>query len=175
MAKPYEAPEGKYQYSASFHASLAGAAAVAAAAPAPAAVADGKADGTFSVDGKAAKLAYAAAWVDNKDAKKPVVLLLSDQAVPTSAQADDFALMRFADEHHLHAIGLWFDKDKQIFRGQIYDPAFPSSVSVSGMHTFEPSTFDLRTASGRVFTGSLQSFMGHTWEYAASFKATIRR
>ncbi|MBX7250545.1 MAG: hypothetical protein K1X50_01085, partial [Candidatus Promineofilum sp.] len=29
--------------------------------------------------------------------------------------------------------------------------------------------------SGRVFTGSLQSFAGHTWEYAASFKATIRR
>jgi ankyrin repeat protein len=175
MAKPYEVPEGTYQYSASFRASLAGAAAVAAAAPAAASVADGKADGSFSVDGKATRLAHAAAWVDSKDEKKPVVLLLSDQPVPLSAQADDFALQRFAEKNRLHAIGLWFDKDQQILRGQIYDPAYPGSVSVSGMHTFEPSTFDSRTLSGRVFTGSLQSFAGHTWEYAASFKATIRR
>jgi hypothetical protein len=103
------------------------------------------------------------------------VLLLSDQAVPVSAQSDSFGLMQYADQHRIHAIGLWFDKDKQIFRGQLYDPGFPSSVSVSGMHTFEAATFDMRTISGKVSTGSLQSFMDHTWEYAASFKATIRR
>src|SRR5262249_11606233 len=71
MAKPYEVPEGKYQFSASFRASLAGAAAAAAAAPATPSVADGRADGSFTVDGKAVKLAYAAAWVDNKDERKP--------------------------------------------------------------------------------------------------------
>ena len=175
MANAFDVPEGTYQYSATFRVSLAGAAAVASAAPAPVSVADGKADGSFSVDGKTAKLGYAYAWVDHKDRDAPVVLVLSDQAVPSSALTDDSALMRFADRSSLHAIVLWFDKDKTISRGQVYDAGLAGgSLSVAGMHTFKASTFDSRTISGLVFTGSLQSFMGHNWEYAASFKATIR-
>src|SRR5262249_52269916 len=137
MAKAWDVPEGTYQYSATFRASLAGAAAVAAAAPATVSVADGKADGGFTVDGKTAKLSYAYAWVDHKDDDKPVVLVLSDQSIPSSALTDWSAVRQLAERSRMHVIALWFE-DKQVSHGQLSDAGLGSgSLSVSGMHTFE--------------------------------------
>jgi hypothetical protein len=50
---------------------------------APAGIAQ-TASGTLTAEGKTVKLTHAAAFVDETDKKKPVVLLLTDQPVPAA-------------------------------------------------------------------------------------------
>jgi ankyrin repeat protein len=177
LAKPFEAPEGTFRYAASFRASAGGGRAPAdAAASTPLAdLPTGKARGRFTVDGKSITLAYAYAWVDQKDERKPVLVLVSDQAVSESALKNEFLLNDLAHSGRLRGICLYFDKDKEIFRGQLYHPAFEGTVSATGMHVFEPGSFDTRSVSGRMHTNREQSFSGHTWEYTADLNALINR
>ena len=59
-------------------------------------LASGSAKGSLTFDDTTAALAYAAAFVDQKDERKPVILLLSDKKLPTEKWTSDFDIMRDA-------------------------------------------------------------------------------
>ena len=61
----------------------------APAAKAPAASASGQASGTFAVGGKTYKLSHAAAFVDQKDERKPTVIVITDDEVPAATWTSD--------------------------------------------------------------------------------------
>ena len=113
-------------------------AAVALAAPgsvssAPAAepaARSGTASGSFSAGGKTAKLAFAAAFTDQKDDKKPLVLVLSDKEVPASAWKSGSDLSAYRREHPFLGIAFWLDAKNSVFRCDYYDgTSFPTSAS----------------------------------------------
>src|SRR5258706_15275599 len=56
----------------------------AASPPAAGAVASGQAAGTLTVKGKTINLAHAAAFVDQEDKGKPVILLVTEQPIPAA-------------------------------------------------------------------------------------------
>src|SRR6266498_5133414 len=64
--------------------------AVAAATDLPA----GSAKGSLTFDGATAELKFASAFVDQKDDRKPIVLLMTDKKLPTEKWTSEFDLMR---------------------------------------------------------------------------------
>jgi hypothetical protein len=53
----------------------------------------GPAKGSLTYDGATAELKFAAAFVDQKDERKPIVLLISDQKLPTEKWKSEFDMM----------------------------------------------------------------------------------
>jgi hypothetical protein len=107
---------------------LAAASLATAAEPAPK---SGSASGTFATGGKAAKLAFAATFTDQKDDKKALVLVLSDQEVPASKFKDGSDLSSFRREHKtMMGVAFWMDAKNEIFRTDFYDgTSFPTSAT----------------------------------------------
>ncbi len=55
----------------------------------------GQAIGTLSAGGETVKLTHAAAFVDQKDSRKPVILLLTDQEVPAGTWKSEFDMRNY--------------------------------------------------------------------------------
>jgi hypothetical protein len=110
----------------------------------------GQADVTLKVKGKNYKLGYAAAFVDQRDKDKPVVLLITDVQVPASDWASDFDFMRYKVDHKVSGAIFWLDGKRQVFRGEI--DAEGNSTSVSGMWELK---FD--GAPGKSLIGSVST------------------
>jgi hypothetical protein len=154
--------------------------AVAQTAPAKAAAApaltSGQASGTFSVRGQVYHLAYAAAFVDDKDATKPIVLLLTDTAVPADvlSGATTIGESQHAVKKSFSGVVLWLDKDRSILRAEYYekDDAFPTSTS--GLFA---ATFD--GPAGKTLIGSAKSTgadarMSHPVKLDVRFNAALK-
>jgi hypothetical protein len=67
----------------------------AASPPAAGVVASGQAAGTLTAKGKTIKLAYAYAFVEEGDKKRPVILLLTEQQVPVASWKGDSEIMMY--------------------------------------------------------------------------------
>jgi hypothetical protein len=78
----------------------------------------GSAKGSLTFDGATAELKFASAFVDQKDDRKPVLLLLSDQKLPTEKWKSEFDIMLY----HTKWNGLVFflDKDGRVFRSDVH-------------------------------------------------------
>ena len=89
----------------------------------------GTASGSFSAGGKTAKLAFAAAFTDQKDDKKPAILVLSDKEVPASAWKSGSDLSAYRREHPFLGVVFWLDAKNDAFRCEYYDgTSFPTSA-----------------------------------------------
>jgi ankyrin repeat protein len=142
--------------------------------------ASGKAEGTFTVGDETTPLSYAYAVAEKGSfdpKKEDIVLILSD--VPLDAEAIEkwSVRSRMAEEGRLHAVELRIDAKKQVIGGDLRHPGSGmTSVSVTGMHVFEPKLFDGRTVSGKASVKKPTDLFGKTtFEYSASFEANVYR
>jgi hypothetical protein len=116
--------------------------------------ADGTANGTFTVKGKATKLAYAYATAkpDSSDkTKEEIVLILSDVPLTPKVVQDP------------------------VTSTSLYDPAFKfSSVSVAGSNIkLDVQTLDKSTIAGKLYTAQPDDFNDVPFEYSVTFSAPI--
>ncbi len=99
-----------------------------AAGQATAALQPGQAAGTLSAGGQTVKLTHAAAFVDQKDSRKPVVLLLTDQEVPAATWTSEFDMMNYQGSHPFKGVGFYLDKSREVFRREYYLDKFPTAL-----------------------------------------------
>ena len=109
----------------------------------------GTAKGTCATKGEpAVTLAFATAFVDQKDERKPTLLILSDVKLPAEKWTSEFDLMR-ANSKFSGAI-FFLGKDNEVFRTDFYWKGRQSSVS--GYFTLK-----LNEKSGKDLTGTVAS------------------
>jgi len=88
----------------------------------------GTVKGTFIPEEKpAVTLAYAVAFVDVKDERKPILLILSDKKVPAEKWTSEFDLM-LAHPNFSGAV-FFIDKEGEVFRSDVYVDGKQASVS----------------------------------------------
>src|SRR4029079_5243127 len=78
----------------------------------------GAAKGSLSYDGATSGLKFASAFVDQKDEKKPVVLLLTDQKLPVEKWTSEFDMM--GDKTKWSGIAVFVDNEGTIYRTDIH-------------------------------------------------------
>lgn len=89
---------------------------------------DNTATGSFLPKGGVpVALTSAAAFVDEKDSGKPIILILSDKKLPTETWTSEFDLMRA--QLDFSGVLFWLDQDGKVFRTDIYVAGRQSSVS----------------------------------------------
>lgn len=111
----------------------------------------GQASGTLSVSGKAFTLSHAATFVDQKDERKPVILVLSEAALPAGSWKSESDYSAYCRDHPLKGVAFWLDKNREVFRTEYNDGGqFPTSAS---------GIFELKldAGSGKDFSGSAVS------------------
>jgi hypothetical protein len=104
----------------------------------------GGAKGTLTIDGKTIEMTNAYAFVDQKDKRKPVLLLISDRAVPAEQWKNESDLDDFRRSKPFVYICFWLDKDREDFRREHFVERFP--VSTMGIFNLKlrpspPNTF----------------------------------
>ncbi len=152
-----------------------------AAAVAPRArAADGKAEGTITVNGKTTKLthAYARAVKGFFDkTKEDVEVILTDVPLEGKALEDQFERSHMAEAGKLHAFEITIDADGKpistAFRDSGFKKASPSGLSSDDV--FTKKTFDGKTVEGRYKAAKKHEFFGETYSFDVSFKADITR
>jgi hypothetical protein len=92
----------------------------------------GAARGSLTFEGHTAEFKFAAAFVDQKDSDKPVVLLLTDTKLPTEKWTSEFDMMR--DKTKWNGI-VFFLKDGVAIR---------SDIEMNGRHTSISGIFELK-------------------------------
>lgn len=141
----------------------------------------GSADGTLTVGDKTTKFAFAYAKAEKgffDEKKEDIVVILSDVPLSPDALADQFERMKMAREGKLHAVELRIDSDKQVTSGTLLHEAFAKfqgSVSATGMHRFDATAFDGKTAAGKLATSRPSDFRDIPFSYSATFEAPIAR
>lgn len=140
--------------------------------------ADGKAEGTITVNGKTTKLthAYARAIPGFFDkTKEDVEVILSDVALEGKALTDQFERIHMADAGRLHAFEITIDADGKpistAFRDSGFKKASPSGLSSEDV--FTKKTFDGKTVEGRYKSAKPHESFGETYAFDVSFKADI--
>ena len=78
----------------------------------------GSAKGSLTFDGTTAALTFAAAFVDQKDERKPVILLLSDKKLPVEKWKSEFDMM--FDKTKFNGIVFFLDKEGKVFRTDVH-------------------------------------------------------
>ncbi|MCM3875945.1 MAG: DUF4878 domain-containing protein [Thermoanaerobaculia bacterium] len=153
--------------------------AAGAVALAPRALAaEGKAEGTLTVNGTTTKLSYAYAravkgFFDEK--KEDVEVVLSDVPLEAKALEDQFERMRMADAGKLHAFEIRLDAEgKPIstsFRDNGFKKASPSGLSSEDV--FTKKVFDGKTVEGSYRSAKEKEFFGEIYAFDVAFRADI--
>jgi hypothetical protein len=81
---------------------------------------------TFTFDGATAELKFASAFVDQKDDRKPIVLLVTDKKLPTEKWTSEFDMML---DHTKWSLALFVDKDRTIYRTDVHTNGRQTSVA----------------------------------------------
>jgi hypothetical protein len=99
----------------------------------------------------AIKLAFAAAFTDVEDERKPAVIILSDVKLPSEKWTNDFDLMR-CDVKFSGAV-FFLDKDREVYRNDFYWKGV--QCGVAGHYTLT-----LDAGKGKDFSGTITSNPG---------------
>jgi hypothetical protein len=126
----------------------------------------GTAKGSLTFDNSTAALTSAAAFVDQKDERKPIVLILSDKKLPAENWTSDFDIMR--DNSKFNGIVFFFDKEGKVYRTDVHMKDRQTGVSgIFEAKLDNPTSKDLTgTATG---TGT-----GKSDKLEATFHATLK-
>ncbi|HQQ76664.1 MAG TPA: DUF4878 domain-containing protein [Thermoanaerobaculia bacterium] len=142
--------------------------------------ADGKAEGTITVNGKTTKLAHAYARAVKgffDKTKEDVEVILSDVPLEAKALEDPFERSRMADAGKLHAFEITIDADGKpistAFRDNGFKKASPSGLSSADV--FTKKVFDGKTVEGSYKSAKESEFFGNTYSFDVSFKANVAR
>lgn len=87
----------------------------------------GSAKGSLTYEGATAELKFAAAFVDQKDERKPVILLITDKKLPTEKWTSEFDMMR--DGSKWSGLMFCLDKEGNVFRSDVHMSGRQASVS----------------------------------------------
>jgi hypothetical protein len=140
--------------------------------------ADGKAEGTITVNGKTTKLAHAYAravpgFFDKT--KEDVEVILTDVALEGKALTDQFERIHMADAGKLHAFEITFGADgvptSTAFRDNGFKKASPSGLSTADV--FTKKVFDGKTIEGGYKSAKPHEFFGDTYSFDVSFRADV--
>jgi hypothetical protein len=146
----------------------------AASPPAAGAVASGQAVGTLTANGKTIKLAYAYAFVDEGDKKRPVILLLTEQQVPAASWKGDSDIMtyRMFNKNPLRGVAFHLNDKRELMAADIYEHSFPTgTVGIFALKFDGPA--------GKTFAGTAKSTeagakLSEPVSLSASFNATLK-
>ncbi|HSI15208.1 MAG TPA: hypothetical protein VK961_24380 [Chthoniobacter sp.] len=130
----------------------------------------GTAKGTCSKDGAPAiTLAYAGAFVDQKDSDKPTLLILSDIKLPTASWTSEFDLMGAVGKLPFSGAIFFLNKEGEVFRSDFYWKGRQSSVS--GYFKLK-----LDSKAGKELTGTVATTSGEAKDpkVDATFHATLK-
>jgi hypothetical protein len=102
----------------------------AASPPAAGAVASGQAVGTLTAKGKTINLAYAYAFVDEGDKKRPVILLLTEQQVPAASWKGDSDIMMYRmNKNPLRGVAFHLSDKHELVAADYYEGSFPTGTA----------------------------------------------
>ena len=102
----------------------------------------GSAKGSLTYDGATAELKFASAFVDQKDDRKPVILLIMDKKLPTEKWKSEFDMMR--DSTKWSGIVFFMDKEGSVFRSDVHTNGRQASVSgIFDLKLDNPTSKDL--------------------------------
>jgi hypothetical protein len=155
--------------------------AAGAAAMAPRAIAaDGKAEGTITVNGKTTKLSFAYARAVKgffDKTKEDVEVVLSDVPLEAKALEDQFERMHMAEAGKLHAFEITLNAEGTPISTAFHHNGFkgPSPSGLSSEDVFTKKTFDGKTVEGRYKSAKQREFFGNTYAFDVAFKADITR
>ena len=109
----------------------------------------GKAMGMLEIDGKTVTMTNAYAFVDQKDKRKPVLILITDRAVPANQWKSESDMTRYRFDNPFMYVCFWIDKDRQEFRREHFVDKIPASTM---------GVFDLKLAPSDpgTFTGTVK-------------------
>jgi hypothetical protein len=135
-----------------------------------------KVNGSITSNGKTTALKYAVATpkedpFDKK--KKATFLLVTDQAVPASAIADEFEFMRWYDKANLHGFAVLINDEKRVVSGNIYDPALKhNGFSSVGKQEVALTALTPTHIAGKVSLPA-DEFFGDKYQYSATFDVPV--
>lgn len=132
----------------------------------------GQAKGTFDRNGKVIPLTHAFVYVDQKDSRKPVLLLIADRAVPAESWTSEFDFMRYHRDHPFVGICFWLDKNREVFRNDYYWEGRQTStmgVFELGLEKSEPKTF-----AGRAWSTSAAATGDDKIKLEVSFSTALK-
>jgi hypothetical protein len=126
----------------------------------------GTAKGSLMFDNSTAALIYAAAFIDQKDERKPIVLILSDKKLPAENWTSDFDIMR--DNSKFNGIVFFLDKEGKVYRTDVHMKDRQTGVSgIFDAKLDNPTSKDLTgNATGKSSSG--------TDKLDAAFHATLK-
>ncbi len=140
--------------------------------------ADGKAEGTLTVNGKITNVAfaYAQSVPGFADPNVPdVQVILSDVPLDAKALSDEFARIDMAKAGKLHALEITIDASgapvSTAWRHDGFNGPMPSGLSSDDV--FTKTVFDGKTVAGSYKSGPNDEFFGNTYAFDVTFNATI--
>ena len=110
----------------------------------------GSAKGSLTFDGATAELKFASAFIDQKDDRKPVVLLLTDKKLPIEKWTSEFDMM--LDHTKWSGLAFFVDKDGTIYRTDVH--ANGRQTSVAGIFDIKIDNPKSKDLTGTVKTTS---------------------
>ena len=131
------------------------------------AAAEGKAEGTLTINGTTTnvKYAYASAGPGFFDkTKEDVTVIVSDVPLDAKALEDQFERIHMADAGKLHAFEITIDAEGKPISTAFRHNCFkgPSPSGLSSEDVFTKKTFDGKTVDGRYKSAKPHEFFGHT-------------
>ena len=126
----------------------------------------GSAKGSLTYDGASAELKFAAAFVDQKDERKPIVLVISDQKLQVEKWESEFDMMM--DHSKWSGVVFFLEKEGKVFRSDVHINGRQSSVS---------GIFELKidNLSNKDLTGTATTSAGEKeTKLDAAFHATLK-
>ena len=149
-------------------------------AVAPRAAAEGKAEGTLTVNGKTTNVKYAYASAEPgffDKTKEDVTVIVSDVPLDAKALEDQFERIHMADADKLHAFEITIDAEGKPISTAFRHNGFkgPSPSGLSSEDVFTKKTFDGKTVDGRYKSATQKEFFGNTYAFDVTFKADITR
>jgi hypothetical protein len=135
--------------------------------------ASGQAAGTLTVKGKTINLAYAYAFVDEGDKKKPVILLLTEQQVPAASWKGDSDIMMYRmNKNPLRGIAFHLNDKREVVAADYYEGSFPTGTA--GIFALK-----LDSPAGKTFAGTAKSTeaaakLTEPVSLSVSFNATLK-
>ena len=147
-------------------------------ARADAAPADGKAEGTLTVNGKTIKVAFAYALMVpgffDKNTKDTQVIV-SDVPLDAEALADEFVRIGMAKEGKLHAFEITIDAAgtpvSTAWRHDGFKGPMPSGLSSDDV--FTKKVLDGKVVEGSYKSAAEEEFFGDTYAFDVTFRAAV--
>src|SRR5512140_3640725 len=140
--------------------------------------ADGKAEGTITVNGKPTKLSFAYARAVKgffDKTKEDVEVVLSDVPLEGKALEDQFERMHMAEAGKLHAFEITLNAEGTPISTAFRHNGFkgPSPSGLSSEDVFTKKTFDGSTVDARYKSAKTHEFFGNTYAFDVAFQTDI--